>query len=187
MSLKYVILVVLSEKPLTGYQITKEFDLVLGNFWHATHQQVYHELKKMTGDKLIVFSTEHQTGKPDRKVYQLTSSGRAALERWLAEPNGPTATKNLFLVKLYACDSSEVLRRHITAFSAESRQSLQTYLQIAQRYYPEPAHEMTLDKRRAWLTLRYGIAQRMAQLSWAEEAEGCLFDEDGDTAAPYGR
>lgn len=175
MSLKHVILVALSGEPLTGYQISKEFDLVLGNFWHATHQQVYRELRLMTEQGLVEYDTKAQAGKPDRKVYRTTGLGQNALEAWLAEPVGPFAVKNLLLAKLYACEDREILRQHIAAFKAECCRALEAYREIAERYYPERVDQMEPWKQRAWLTLRYGIAQREAQLSWTEEVETSLF------------
>jgi PadR family transcriptional regulator, regulatory protein AphA len=181
MSLKHVILVALSGEPLTGYEITKEFDLVLGNFWHATHQQVYRELKIMTEGGLVEFETKAQAGKPDRKVYRTTKSGQTELESWLAEPLPSSAVKNLLLVKLYACSDHEILQRHIAAFKAECFRALETYRQTAERHYTEQVDQMEPWKQRAWLTLRYGIAQREAQLSWTKEVEVSLFDNGACT------
>jgi PadR family transcriptional regulator, regulatory protein AphA len=176
MSLKHVILVALASGPFSGYEIVKEFDLVLGNFWQATHQQVYRELGKLADEGLVEFEIKPQTGKPDRKVYRTTPSGRAALEAWLAEPLPPVSVKNLLLVKLYASDDAETVRRHITRFRDECRRTLEIYRHIAERHYPEPVDEMEGWKKRAWLTLRHGIVQREAQLSWADEAMNCLFE-----------
>ncbi len=45
-TLKYAILGLVSQKPMTGYDIYKEFDGPIGNFWSAKHSQIYPELKK---------------------------------------------------------------------------------------------------------------------------------------------
>ena len=181
MSLKHVILVALSGEPLTGYRITKEFDLVLGNFWHATHQQVYRELRTMTEEGLVQFETKSQAGKPERKIYWTTELGQKALSDWLAEPLPSSAVKNLLLAKLYACEDREILRQHIAAFKAECCRALASYREIAERYYAERIDQMEPWKQRAWLTLRYGIAQREAQLSWTNEVEDCLFGNGAGT------
>lgn len=176
MSLRHVILAALSQRPLTGYEITKEFDLALGYFWHATHQQVYRELRSMADDGLVDLESVTQSGKPDRKLYQVTGPGRVELDRWLREPIIGRGSKNLLLVKVYASEDVEVIRRHIDDFRQECAASLETYRNISRRYYDEPIAEMAFWKRRSFLTLRFGIAQREAQLAWADEAEAALLD-----------
>lgn len=184
MSLKYVILTALAEQNLTGYQITKEFDLVLGNLWHASHQQVYRELAKMADEGLASFEMEAQTGKPDRKVYSVTASGKDALARWIEEPMLFAPTKNALLVKLYAGDNRDTLLEHIARFKANCREALGEYSAIAERYYPEPLDKMENWKKRAFLTLRHGVMLREAQVTWAEEAEQIIGDmeQSDDTA-----
>jgi len=176
MSLKYVILSALSEQSLTGYEITKEFDLVLGNFWHASHQQVYRELGKLADDGLASFEIEVQNGKPDKKLYSVTKAGKEALARWFDEPTPFGATKNALLVKLYACDDRGTVCAHIARFKTSCLAALEDYRSIVQRYYPEPVSEMEDWKKRAYLTLRYGVMQREAQLAWTEEAERIICD-----------
>lgn len=174
MSLKYVILSALSELSLTGYEITKEFDLVLGNFWHAKHQQVYRELAKMADEGLVSFRLEPQTGKPDRKVYSVTAMGTRALERWFSEPTPMSAIKSALLVKVYACGDPDTLLSQIERFRTECTDALGAFRLIADEHYPEPVADMENWKKRAYLTLRYGVVQREAQLAWAREAEEVL-------------
>jgi PadR family transcriptional regulator AphA len=176
MSLRYVILTALSEQDLTGYQITKEFDLVLGNLWSASHQQVYRELAKLADEGLASFEMEAQTGKPDRKVYSLTASGKDALTNWIEEPVALAPTRNALLVKLYAGASRNTLLEHVTRFKSSCRAALAEYRWLADRYYPEALEDMENWKKRAFLTLRYGITQREAQVAWAEEAEQVIGD-----------
>ena len=40
-TLKYAILGLINRKPITGYDITKEFNNSLVNFWYAKHRQNY--------------------------------------------------------------------------------------------------------------------------------------------------
>ncbi|NCQ09859.1 MAG: hypothetical protein GW808_11790, partial [Sphingomonadales bacterium] len=54
--------------------------------------------------------------------------------------------------------------------------ALEDYRSIVQRYYPEPVSEMEDWKKRAYLTLRYGVMQREAQVAWTEEAERIICD-----------
>lgn len=54
-TLKYAILGLLNRNPMTGYDIVKEFNFQLAEFWNAKHSQIYPELKKLVNEKLIVY------------------------------------------------------------------------------------------------------------------------------------
>lgn len=57
-TLKYAILGLLNRKPMTGYDLSKEFNFQLNEFWSAKHSQIYPELKKLTNEDLIVHEVE---------------------------------------------------------------------------------------------------------------------------------
>ena len=44
-TLKYAILGLLNRKSMTGYDLSKEFETTLFEFWNAKHSQIYPELK----------------------------------------------------------------------------------------------------------------------------------------------
>ena len=44
MALTHAILTALLEEDLTGYELAKQFDVSLGFFWTASHQQIYQTL-----------------------------------------------------------------------------------------------------------------------------------------------
>ncbi len=47
MALSHAIMTALLEDELSGYELAKDFDVSLGLFWHASHQQLYQELHKL--------------------------------------------------------------------------------------------------------------------------------------------
>ena len=57
-TLRYAILGLLNRKAMTGYDLSKEFQTSLAEFWHAKHSQIYPELKSLAEDGLITFQTE---------------------------------------------------------------------------------------------------------------------------------
>ena len=52
MALEHAILVSLSERASSGYDLARRFDKSIGYFWTATHQQVYKVLARMEGSEL---------------------------------------------------------------------------------------------------------------------------------------
>ena len=52
-TLKYAILGLLNKKSMTGYELKKEFETTLFEFWNAKHSQIYPELKALTENGLV--------------------------------------------------------------------------------------------------------------------------------------
>ena len=77
MALEHAILVSLAERSGTGYELARRFDASIGNFWKASHQQIYKVLGRMEADALVTSQTVTQDGRPDKKVYALTEAGRS--------------------------------------------------------------------------------------------------------------
>lgn len=104
-TLKYALLGLISRTPITGYDLAKEFDKELDNFWHAEHSQIYPELKKLTQEGLITFTVTIQGEKLEKKVYTITEAGQQELLNWLRqdEPLQPTP-KDIFRLRMYFAD-----------------------------------------------------------------------------------
>jgi len=116
MSIKFAILVALSEGPKSGYDVAKHFDESVGFFWHARHSQIYRELRKLREKGWAVSEEIEQSGKPNRIVFTITDKGREALLIWSREPAEPMEIKDDFLVQLYGIENIDIdgLRSNLT-------------------------------------------------------------------------
>ncbi|MCL2350821.1 MAG: PadR family transcriptional regulator, partial [Defluviitaleaceae bacterium] len=76
MSLKHGLMGLLSQKPMTGYDLDKEFNASLGFFWPAQYSQIYAELDKMEKKGWLVSRRVVQEDKPNKRVYSLTAEGK---------------------------------------------------------------------------------------------------------------
>ncbi len=108
LSLKYTILVALSEGPKTGYDVAKLFDKTIGFFWRARHSQIYRELAKLKEKQWVTSQEVEQSGKPNKMVFTITDEGRDALFNWSREPNEPQELKDDFLIQLYRLESIDL-------------------------------------------------------------------------------
>ena len=170
MSLPHIILTVLSTQEATGYGITKEFTRSLGSFWKAQHQQVYRELSKMAGKKLVTCRLEPQEGKPDRKIYTITELGRAALFNWFKEPiQGPNGSDPI-LAKLLVCGehNSEPMQQQLEALIVESHIQIENSLLFESSHFSN-YKELDRKARLERLALRRQIHTINAQIRWAHE------------------
>lgn len=103
MSLKHGLLGLLDYGPMSGYELCRVFEESLAFFWQATTSQVYRELAAMEQAGLLGSEQVVQTGKPNKRLYSLTDSGRRELVSWLERPLAPKdlETKNSFLMKIF--------------------------------------------------------------------------------------
>ena len=99
--LKYAILGLLNKTPMTGYDLTKEFNHELANFWYAKHSQIYPELKKLTQEELVTFDIQISGDVLEKKQYSITAKGKQEFMEWLSkEELLPKTAKDVFRLRL---------------------------------------------------------------------------------------
>jgi len=81
MALGEAILVCLTERPMSGYDLAKNFDASIGFFWKSSHQQIYRELGKLREKGLVNSKELKQSGKPNRIVHTIDIDISALLEQ----------------------------------------------------------------------------------------------------------
>ncbi|WP_153445852.1 PadR family transcriptional regulator [Vibrio algicola] len=167
MSLPHVILTILSQKEATGYDITKAFSQQAGQYWKASHQQVYRELSKMLAKEWVTCEELLQVGKPDKKVYAITPYGSKALEMWFELPMSHTELRDEFSAKLMACtvQSPQPLIEQLERLIPENEALLLHYQQLDARYSLQSTLSASLRLER--LTVRRNLIERQSWLTWA--------------------
>jgi DNA-binding PadR family transcriptional regulator len=164
------ILVCLTERPMTGYELAKTFDASIGFFWKADHQQIYRELTRLRDRGHIQGREVVQSGKPNKLVYTLTSEGRAALRHWAAQASSPPSIKDDLLVRLYALDSVDIapLRADLMARLEHHRDRLSRFERILDKRFSQGAASIADTGK--LLGLRMGLRYERAVVAWCEEA-----------------
>jgi len=170
MALGDAILVCLTERPMTGYELARTFDASIGFFWRADHQLIYRELARLRDRGHIQGREVVQSGKPNKLVYTLTSEGRAALRHWAARPSSPASIKDDLLVRLYALDCIDIdpLRADLMARLEYHRDRFSRFEHILEKRFPRGAVS-TADVGKL-LGLRMGLRYEHAVAEWCEEA-----------------
>ena len=170
MALGDAILVCLTERPMTGYELAKTFDSSIGFFWKADHQQIYRELTRLREKGQVQAREVVQSGKPNKLVYTLTPEGRAALRHWAARPSSPPSIKDDMLVRLCALDSvdMEPMRVDLMARLEHHRDRLARYERVLKKRFPHGA--ASLDDTGKLLALHLGLRHERAVVEWCEEA-----------------
>ena len=167
---KYAILGMLSIRPMSGYDIKKEIQESISNFWTESYGQIYPVLKSLVTEKLVTKTVQRGAGKPDRHVYSLTAAGRKELQAWLAEGSTPKVERNELLLKLFFGEEVKVSVniRHVEQFRKLQLESLEKYKWIEKEIRAtNPADDPNMPY---WLmTVRYGQHVRRALLDWCDE------------------
>lgn len=107
-SLKYAILGLIIRNPISGYDIMKEFNEELVNFWSAKHSQIYPELKKLVDEGLVEYTVIITATVLEKKLYSITEKGKRDFLSWLIqiEPLEPTP-KEVFRLRMYYANHIE--------------------------------------------------------------------------------
>jgi DNA-binding PadR family transcriptional regulator len=144
-TLHYIILGLLGARPMSGYDIKRAFDRSLATYWNAGNSQIYTTLKLLASRGLVTSEVVLQEARPNRRVYQLTPEGRAALDSWLLEPVPARFTKDEFLTKLFFCGqtSDEATLRHLE----EHHAALLAQLEDMERALRDYGHRPTRRPR----------------------------------------
>ena len=163
MSLRFVLLALLSKKRTTGYDMGRRLQRELSHIWAARLQQIYVELAKLEAQGLVESESIQPPKRPRQKIYSLTTSGIRALDQWLEEPAAPVSFKNDLLVKLFCM---ERLPDDFIIARLEERQADFEAMARSLRDRLTDARRTTPDQLGYLLTLESALSTVEVQASW---------------------
>lgn len=123
---EYVLLGLLSESPLTGYEMKSIIDVRFRFFWSESYGQLYPALKSLSEEGYIVELIMDQSNKRAQKRYNITPKGLDALKQWLKLPVEKESVRLEILLKMYFSNlvDEEVMMQHIRIFQQSHQQDL---------------------------------------------------------------
>ena len=78
------LLLLLSEKPMYGYEIIRELEKRFSGYWKPKTGTIYPALERLDKNHLVTSRIEFREEAPDRKHYALTEAGRSELTGTMA-------------------------------------------------------------------------------------------------------
>jgi PadR family transcriptional regulator, regulatory protein AphA len=150
MSLPHIILGLLQQQSMTGYDLKNScFDKSIAHLWAADQAQIYRTLDKLVEQLWVVYEVQIQQDRPNRKVYSLTTAGKAELWRWLQESQPLPPLREPLLVQLFLAQSSELtdeiivnlLKQQLTAH----QEKMSCYQLLEQQ--PEVTTDSAIDQQ----------------------------------------
>ncbi|MBQ9053053.1 PadR family transcriptional regulator [Rhodococcus sp. (in: high G+C Gram-positive bacteria)] len=89
MSLRMAVLALLTARPMTGFDLMRQFDVSVGFLWNAPHTQIYPELKKLELAGLVEGTDMPRGQKGTKRQYRITDDGIAELRAMMNEIEEP--------------------------------------------------------------------------------------------------
>lgn len=99
MSLRHALLALLTARPMTGYELAKQFDASVTYLWHAPHSQIYPELRRLESEGLVTATVVPRGMKAVKRNYSLTEAGQEELVRWVNEVQELPQTRDAAYMK----------------------------------------------------------------------------------------
>jgi PadR family transcriptional regulator AphA len=164
----YVILGLLSWRPMSGYDMKSIVDSSTRFFWAASYGQIYPELHRLA-EAGLVEGVDQPHGGRKRTVYKLTATGRKRLTAWLATEPEVFEFRDEGLLKLF--------------FASAAPETARSALEGKRRFHLEKAQALReieatgKPKGYTLLVLRYGIESSEFMAGWCERALADLEDE----------
>ena len=168
-----VILGLLHDEDLTGYEIKKRMDSTLSLFWGASYGSIYPTLRLLEENGLATKTETEENGRT-KKVYAITEKGRMHLKQWLSLPVEKDEIRYETLLKLFFGESvgPGLSVKHIESFEKKIKQKMPYLVSsidiLEKNTGQDAAHIYYL------LTAKFGIKVFNAYLEWCEEAKSIL-------------
>jgi DNA-binding PadR family transcriptional regulator len=182
-ALEHAILVALSERSGSGYELARRFDKSIGFFWAATHQQIYRVLKRMDELGWVEGEAVAQTGRPDKKTYRVTTAGRTELAGWIAKSSEPGPLREELALKIRAAEHGDpaALCAEVTRHRDRHAERLDLFRHMEKRDFPDPT-ALSGTALHQYLVLRGGIRVEEGFTEWCTEVLDALGGADPESS-----
>jgi len=170
----YAVLSVLSLRPHSTYDITRQMRLSMHYMWPRAESNVYAEPRRLVNAGLAT-AREEWSGRRRRTVYAITDAGRAALREWLAAPSSPTRYEAEALVKVLFAENGtrDDLLASINALRSDAAEAMAHFLEVAD-HYAEGEGEYPWRFGLSGLAARLILEQHASTIRWADWAESVV-------------
>lgn len=167
---RYVILGLLNEEELSGYDIKKIIGIRMSFFWQESYGQIYPELNKMKEEGLIeqVDKENSSKAKIEKIGYRITEEGRTEFKHWMEAVNEKDHIRSEFLLKMYFAteENSTEMKRHLEEFKQEAEQKVMLFGMFRQELIGIP--DMHNNHRQILKVIDLGLRQAKLYAEWSE-------------------
>lgn len=168
MSVRMVILGLLSERPLYGYEIKQIIEEHMGDWTSIAFGSIYFALDKLAAEQFVEKVGVEQEGKrPSRSVYQITERGRAEFMRLLRE-GWRKFEREYFDVDICLFFLGVLPLDEVKGYLRARRATLQEVLNHIQAHRAEQLAHAEVP-RLAGAIFDHSVAHTQAELNWTTD------------------
>lgn len=165
----YLVIGILLRKPMSGYDIVKE----LANFRPAKSSQIYPILAKLEKNDYIACEQIQQDGKPNKKIYTVTTKGKDILEAWLDTTPEAPVIRDDFLSMFFSIwiKDPETLVKMVEERLIYMNKTLDTFnnkIRILEKNYPNDVHNFYSWRNCTFFLYKRRIAMTQEDIKWCE-------------------
>jgi PadR family transcriptional regulator AphA len=167
---RFLILGLLREGPLSGYDIRRLTKLRFRLFWSESFGQIYPALNRLEKEGLVKSGREDKGGRK-RLVYELAPAGKREFESWLPRSAAVETMRYELLLKLYFSTPGDgtALRPQLAAFRQRALASLADLKRAHEDLSAGP--EQHPNHRSILAVIRLGLAVYRTFADWARETD----------------
>lgn len=168
MSHKHLILGLLLDQPMTGYDIRKHVQAVLSAATSTSYGTLYPALHRLQTEGCVVVEEVPQKGRPPKKVYRITAAGERELTVWLKQPPEADKVRREFLLKLYL--ARHLPRPELIKLLEQRRTETLAALNTLRTHPKNGSYEED-----TWIR-EYVVALHKAEIAWLDKVTAGLGD-----------
>jgi DNA-binding PadR family transcriptional regulator len=167
--LGYALLGLVSQQPLSGYDVKKIFATTPMAGFSDSPGAIYPALQRLEKAGLVRSEVKQMAGLRQRRVFRITPKGLASLKAWMGKPitEEDVVRRIGELMLRFAFMDDALGAERSVAFLREFAERLAEYVPRLHEYMGAHAGAMPVSGR---LALESGIGEYEARLEWAKKA-----------------
>lgn len=163
--MRHQLLALLARCPAYGYELKQALEQTFGAAYPEPNiGQVYVTLGRLEKNGLVSSREVAQTGRPDKRVYEITKVGAAELARWVTSPTEGSRVRDEFFMKLVLAPGTELGDR--TTLINNQRRHCLSIMRGLNRLAAQDR-----DNRVSQLLIEGAVLHLQADLDWLERCQ----------------
>ena len=164
--IEYVVTGMVLHKALTGYDIKKEIELGIGNFYKSSNGKLYPTLKKLTEKGYLVLTEQTQVERL-KKYYMATERGKGAFLAWLTSPLDKNSLTVSLLTRVFFLGElpKDIRRQKLEEYELAIQKILAAHKKMEEQF----ANSIQSDRDYFEMaTLYYGLQTTQGMIRWLQ-------------------
>ncbi|HEY5835960.1 PadR family transcriptional regulator [Streptomyces sp.] len=160
------LMALLAKGPVHGYELKQSLETLFGSAYPQPNVgQIYVTLSRLERAGLITGQDVTQSGRPNKRIYELTEAGHEAVAAWFEETSDEPRVRDEFFMKLALAPAAGVTDQ-IGLINRQRRHYLNLMRAMARLAAAEDR-----DNRVAQLLIEGAMLHLQADLDWLERCQ----------------